>query len=226
MNFIRYILIIIIVSCLNATTAHAWTGKVVGISDGDIIKVLRDGKQVKIRLYGVDTPEKAQAFGNKAKQFTAALVAGKVVDVETVTTDKYGRTVGLVTVEGKLLHAELVKAGMAWVYRKYCDRQPLCNDLMNQQSKAKANGVGLWSTPNPQPPWDWRHAKKNQMKKSGVDTGPYQGNVKSQVFTVQTVNISTVRTAQNLLQIEIQQRRQGAGLVECVNRSQEEQGNF
>lgn len=58
---------------------YAWTGKVVGISDGDTIKVLQDGKQVKIRLYGVDTPEKKQAFGKAAKKFTGSLVAGKVV---------------------------------------------------------------------------------------------------------------------------------------------------
>jgi len=180
MPLLRYISLTII-TLLITTTAHAWTGKVVGVSDGDTIKVLRDGKQVKIRLYGVDTPEKAQAFGSRAKQFTSALVADKVVNVETVTTDKYGRSVGLVTVDGKLLDTELIKAGMAWVYRKYCDRQPLCNDLIKQESKAKANSIGLWSVPNPQPPWDWRHAKKNK-KKSGTSTGPYQGNVKSQVF--------------------------------------------
>ena len=105
-----------------------------------------------------------------------------MVDVETVTTDKYGRTVGLVTVDGKLLDAELVKAGMAWVYRKYCDRQPLCNDLMNQESKAKANGVGLWADADPTPPWDWRKGKKSQNSDPGTDNGSYHGNTKSKVF--------------------------------------------
>lgn len=181
MPFLRSILVIIIVSCF-ATTAYAWTGKVVGISDGDTITVLRDGKQVKIRLFGVDTPEKAQAFGNRAKQLTSSLVANKVVDIETVTTDKYGRTVGIVTVDGRLLDTELVKAGMAWVYRKYCDRQPLCNDLLNQESKARANSIGLWSDADPTPPWDWRKGKKSQQRKPGTYNGSYHGNIKSKVF--------------------------------------------
>ncbi len=178
---LRFILLLIIALSF-ATLSQAWTGKVVGISDGDTIKVLRDGKQVKIRLYGVDTPEKVQSFGNKAKQFTASLVGGKMVDVETITTDRYGRTVGQVAVSGDLLDTELVKAGMAWVYLKYCDRQPLCNNLIKLESKAKANGIGLWSVPNPQPPWEWRQAKRSQKKAPGVSTGPYKANVKSHVF--------------------------------------------
>jgi endonuclease YncB( thermonuclease family) len=95
--------------------SKAWTGKVVGVSDGDTIKVLRAGQQVKIRLYGVDTPEKKQAFGQAAKRFTAGMVAGKVVGVDPVDVDRYGRAVGLVVVNGVSLNAELVRGGYAWV---------------------------------------------------------------------------------------------------------------
>ena len=67
---------------------YAWTGKVVGITDGDTINVLHDRQEVKIRLYGVDTPEKKQAYGNAAKKAIAALTAGKIVEVEQTYTGR------------------------------------------------------------------------------------------------------------------------------------------
>src|SRR2546428_10732285 len=92
--------------------AEQFTGTVVGISDGDTISVLREGKAVKVRLYGVDAPEKAQAFGTKARQFTAALVFQKDVTVIVHATDRYGRLVGEVLLpDGRSLSQELVKAG-------------------------------------------------------------------------------------------------------------------
>ena len=92
--------------------AEQFTGKVVGISDGDTISVLREGKAVKVRLYSVDTPEKTQAFGTKARQFTAALVFQKDVTVMVHATDRYGRIVGEVLLpDGRSLSQELVKAG-------------------------------------------------------------------------------------------------------------------
>ena len=75
---------------------YAFEGKVVGISDGDTIKVLKDGKQVKVRLAAIDCPEKGQPYGQKAKQFTANMVAGKTVKVWETDTDRYGRIVGFV----------------------------------------------------------------------------------------------------------------------------------
>jgi endonuclease YncB( thermonuclease family) len=100
--------------------AWAWSGMVVGVTDGDTIKVMGShNKQVKIRLYGIDTPERGQAFGKKAKQFTSNMVFGKVVEVHQMDTDRYGRTVALVSVDKQLLNKELVKAGLAWVYDRY-----------------------------------------------------------------------------------------------------------
>jgi len=92
----------------------AFQGKCVGIADSDTITVLSENKtQHKIRLYGIDCPEKAQDFGQKTKQFTADMVFSKVVEVEAIDKDHYGRTVGLVRVDGKSLNEELVKAGYA-----------------------------------------------------------------------------------------------------------------
>src|SRR5207247_5883541 len=97
--------------------AEQFTGKVVGISDGDTISVLREGKAVKVRLYGVDAPEKAQAFGTQARKFTGDLVFQRDVTVVVHTTDRYGRLVGDVLLpDGLSLTQELVKAGLAWWY--------------------------------------------------------------------------------------------------------------
>lgn len=144
---------------LASAPAHAWTGQVVAVTDGDTLKVLQDGRETKIRLYGVDTPEKKQAFGQRAKNFTASLVAGKMVDVEPVDQDRYGRTVGLVTVTGRSLNEELVKNGFAWVYRQYC-RRGECSSWMKEESQARATKIGLWVDPAPVPPWEWRRTKK------------------------------------------------------------------
>ena len=141
----------------------AWSGEVVGIADGDTITVLRDREQVKIRLYGIDTPEKGQAFGKKAKQFTSGMVFGKVVEVQQMDTDRYGRTVALVSVDKQLLNKELVKAGLAWVYDRYCS-EPICESWRNFQLRAKIDKRGLWADSNPIPPWEFRRKKRKGGK--------------------------------------------------------------
>src|SRR5215475_10706145 len=138
--------------------AEQFTGKVVGISDGDTLKVLREGKAVKVRLYGVDAPEKAQAFGSKAQQSTAALVFQKEVTVHIHTTDQYGRLVGDVLLpDGRSLNQELVKAGVAWWYRPYAP-----NDIMLAQLEAEDRTAkrGLWADAHPVPPWQWRKGQR------------------------------------------------------------------
>jgi len=157
MGRIKNILIIAIL--LYAGAAYAQPGTVVSVTDGDTIKVMIDGVQTKIRLYGIDAPEKKQAFGQAAKQFTVARVAGKQVDVEPVATDRYGRTVGIVTYDGHNLQAELVRAGMAWVYPQYCQKL-FCKDWAAIEQAAMAGKVGLWVDPTPVPPWAWRRQEK------------------------------------------------------------------
>jgi endonuclease YncB( thermonuclease family) len=130
--------------------------KVIHIADGDTITVLNDAKeQIKIRLNGIDSPEKAQAFGNKAKQFTKELVAGQPVIIQAYGQDKYGRTIGDVILDdGRSLSQELVKAGYAWWYRKYAPGDTVLKTLEAEAREAQA---GLWNDPHPIPPWDFRH---------------------------------------------------------------------
>jgi micrococcal nuclease len=157
-------LLILCLVLLLPTLCFGWSGKVVGVADGDTITVLdtRDQnfiKAVKIRLYGVDSPEKAQDFGNKAKQFTSDLVFGKNVEVDEITTDIFKRTVAKVTVEGKSLNEELLKAGFAWWYVQYAKGETRYKEL---EEKARQEKIGLWSHPDPTPPWLFRKEKKKK----------------------------------------------------------------
>ena len=136
--------------------AHAWTGKVVGISDGDTITVLlSQDSLVKIRLYGIDAPEKGQPYSQAAKEYLASLIAGKTVEIEPVTKDRYGRTVGIVFDNEKIINQEMVRAGFTWVYRKYCDKY-FCSEWLRLEDKARSSRIGLWQELNPIPPWEWR----------------------------------------------------------------------
>ena len=147
--------------------AFAWQGKVVSVADGDTITVLNGKAQIRVRLYGIDTPEKKQPFGNAAKKFTLAMVAGKSVEVEDMDIDKYGRTVGLVSLGSTSLNEELIKNGYAWVYRKYC-RHSMCSDWYLLEEEAREGKVGLWRDGNPVAPWDWRRGKRNQGAKVSI----------------------------------------------------------
>ena len=153
----KFILILIIL--FFPLTAHAWLAKVVSVTDGDTIKVFNaEQGQVKIRLYGIDTPEKGQPYGKAAGKHLASLIAGATVEVESVTKDRYGRTVGIVLDNEVNINQEMVMAGYAWVYRKYCDRD-FCSDWLTFEDKARSSRIGLWQESNPIPPWEWRRRK-------------------------------------------------------------------
>jgi len=148
-----------ILTLLFPSLSLAWQGKVVGVSDGGTLTVMHEGRGEKIRLYGIDCPENHQDFGTKAKKFTSSMAYEKLVAVESVTQDRYGRSVALVKVTGQSLNEELLKAGLAWVYIRYCDK-PLCNEWLKYKERARQRKSGLWSLPNPIPPWEFRRAKK------------------------------------------------------------------
>ena len=139
--------------------ANSWSGKVVGVADGDSITVMHNGKGEKIRLYGIDCPEKRQAFGKKAKQFTSGMVFKKVVKVEPVGTDRYGRTISWVNCDGKSLNEALLKADLAWHYKKYSSDKKLAI----LENKARQTKAGLWIDPKAQPPWEFRRSGKKKI---------------------------------------------------------------
>ncbi len=138
--------------------AAEYTGKVVGISDGDTLTLLvPDGasfKQIKVRLGEIDTPERKQPYGTRAQQTLSELAFNQQARVVVQDTDRYGRTVGRVYVGSVDVNAELVKQGAAWAYRQYLKDQ----SLLALEAEAKAAKRGLWGLPEAErcPPWDWR----------------------------------------------------------------------
>ena len=143
-------------------------GRVVGVTDGDTVTVL-DGerKRHKIRLGGIDAPEDGQPFGQRSKENLSDMVFGKDVRVEWKKRDKYKRIVGKVWVQPESCptcpmtldagHAQIT-VGLAWWYRKYAKEQSPADrgayEFSEQEARAKR--VGLWSEPDPVPPWEWR----------------------------------------------------------------------
>lgn len=164
--------LMVLITVLNV---HAFEAKVVGIKDGDTIKVLdKDNKQIDIRLYGVDAPEKAQDFGNKAKEFTSDLVFSKVVQVDVITDkDRYGRSVAIISTDKYVLNEQLVLNGFAWYYAEYC-KNDVCSKYAALEKEAKAKKINLWSMPNALEPWKFR---KGELP-SGTDMA-YSVNIKT-----------------------------------------------
>lgn len=141
-----------------AAEPSQYSGLVTAVADGDTITVLNQAKQqVKIRLYGIDSPESGQAFGARAKQATADAVFGKHVAVQPIDVDRYGRTVAVVLMPGgRSLSEHLVREGMAWVYSRYCKEENICGPLRRLEKTAREEQRGLWADKEPVAPWEWR----------------------------------------------------------------------
>jgi len=145
--------------------ADTLQGRVVGVADGDTVTVLDSSNtQWKIRLIGIDAPEKRQAFGSRSKESLSSLVFNKSVSVEYSKRDKYGRTVGKILVDGVDANLEQVKAGMAWHYKKYQGEQSPDDRATYAHAEDNARGgkLGLWIDAEPMPPWDWRKQRKGK----------------------------------------------------------------
>ena len=147
----------------HAALADTIVGRVVGISDGDTVMVLdADNIQHRVRLAGIDAPERRMPFGQRAKEHLSDLVFGKHVEVQTGKKDRYGRSVGIIFVDGFDANLAMVTAGMAWHYKQY-DREQSAPDRQlyaNAEVKARSRQAGLWLDHNPTPPWDYRKERR------------------------------------------------------------------
>jgi endonuclease YncB( thermonuclease family) len=135
-----------------AAPAPAFTGRCVGVLDGDSIEVRVAGEARQIRLHGIDAPERGQAFSSRAKQELSNLVFGRDVVVAGSETDQYGRLVARVRVGDLDVNLEMVRRGLAWHYRRYSSDPALAE----AESAARAGRVGLWVDRDPLPPWSFR----------------------------------------------------------------------
>lgn len=154
----------LLVLLLSAAGAFAATlrGEVIGLADGDTITVLDSGKRsIRVRLAGIDAPERSQAFGSRARQHLASLVFRKQVLVEYEKVDRYGRIVGKVMVDSLDVNLELVRKGLAWHYKAFASEQaPVDQSAYAQAEKdAQREQRGLWADKNPVAPWDFRRMR-------------------------------------------------------------------
>ena len=195
---LKLLSLIVLISFLFSTPAHtssSFTGKVIDVADGDTITILtQNDEKIKIRLAGIDCPESTQAHGEKAKQYLSSLIYGKRTRITPETIDKYGRTVGMVLVNGANINEQIVSNGHGWVFRKYCTTD-YCKDWLKLEEKARKTRAGLWKDANPQPPWEWRAEQKNGSNgdktstpavatatTGGGNSTVYRGNTSSHVF--------------------------------------------
>lgn len=161
----RAVLVFVVALLALPGQAELISGRVVHVADGDTVTVLDASKvQHKIRLAGIDAPEKSQAYGERSRESLAELVANRTVIVETNKQDHYGRRVGKILSDGKDVNVEQIRRGLAWFYRHYkqelsdADRQ----SYDRSEEEAKDHRRGLWADPRPVPPWEFRSGGRRQ----------------------------------------------------------------
>ena len=164
-NFNRAGALVVVAFAILTTATHAetLTGHVVGIADGDTLTLLDASKtQHKIRLAGIDSPEKGQAFGQVCKKSLSDLAYDRAATVESNKLDRYGRVIGKVWVESQDVNLEQIRRGCGWHYKKYQNEQSPEDRLSYNSAEelAKTRRVGLWADQDPVPPWDWRHTRR------------------------------------------------------------------
>jgi endonuclease YncB( thermonuclease family) len=181
--------------CLQTVQAASITGKVVKVADGDTVTVLANNQRHRVRLAGIDAPERKQAYGNASGRSLRALLAGKQVRVEYNKRDRYGRIVGLVRVQTpdapcasalcpKTLDAGLyqITVGLAWWYRRYAHEQTpeQRGQYEVAEREAQSARIGLWQEAMPVALWDWRRG----ARPDGKAIPPVVGNKRSRVYHV------------------------------------------
>ena len=144
---------------LAAAQVTSFEGRVVEIVDGDTVGVMHDGRAERIRLNGIDAPEKRQAFGRRAQDFLGEMIFQQTVRVVVRSKDRYGRTVADLYSGKKLVNQEMVRAGMAWWFRRYAPRDNVLREL---EEKAREAGLGLWADPDATAPWKFRKPAKKE----------------------------------------------------------------
>lgn len=156
-------LLLLLVLAAPVVWAEMLIGRVIAVADGDTVTVLDASRQQhRIRLVGIDAPERGQAFGNRARQHLADRVFQREVQVEYDKRDRYGRILGKIVLDGEDINLMMVRDGMAWHYRQFQrDQRPADRTLYaDAEREARAAGRGLWADAHPQPPWEFRRQNR------------------------------------------------------------------
>lgn len=164
----RAIGLVVLLAVAFGAAAADFRGKVVGVTDGDTIHVLVDGHdRVTVRLAGIDAPEKAQPFGSVSKKYLSEKVFSREVTVESTKRDKYGRVIGRVLADDEDVCMDQVRTGLAWHYKLYASEQSASqrSAYAAAEKQARQEESGLWSQPNPVPPWEFRRSERSARGK-------------------------------------------------------------
>lgn len=150
----RFYILLVFITLGMMVNAQSFQVKVVKISDGDTFTAInRDNLQIKFRIYGIDAPEKKQAFGTKSREYLSSLIFGKVVTVDVQSQDSWGRYITYVyTDDKKDVSLEMLKAGMAWHFFEYDDTL----EYQEAEVNSRIRKIGLWADPQRTAPWDFR----------------------------------------------------------------------
>ena len=166
-------------------------GRVVGVSDGDTMTIVDSSKQQhRIRLAGIDAPEMSQAYGRVSKANLSRLVYARDAAVYVTKTDRYGRLVGKIVVDGRDAGLEQLRAGLAWFYTDYRSELSASNrsSYVSAARQAAAGHLGLMADPSRMPPWQYRrnarngHAPAPQPRDRPPAAGPIVGNRRSRIY--------------------------------------------
>lgn len=160
---IRWVAWVVLALSCQLALADVLVGRVVAVADGDTVTVLDESRQQhRIRLLGIDAPERRQAFGNRARQHLADRVFQREVAVEFGKKDRYGRILGKVVLDGEDINLLMLREGMAWHYKQFQrDQRPADRVLYaTAEREAREAGRGLWADPHPQPPWEFRRQSR------------------------------------------------------------------
>ena len=162
-NLLKIVILILLVFQISCgVVSEEYTVKY--ISDGDTITVTNNktNKKVKVRLFGIDAPEKTQEYGLESKEYLMSLIKDKVIIIKGKTYDKYGRLLGTIYIDGMNVNEMMVQTGNAWWYESFDSNNSKVRDL---QIKAKEGKLGLWKNPNAIEPEEYRRKEREKYKK-------------------------------------------------------------
>lgn len=165
---LRILILFLLMLFNGSANSQEFTAKVIAVLDGDTVLVKRTSGLVKIRMAGIDAPEKAQTFGETSKRSLAEMVLGKQVKITSQAKDQYGRMVAAIEVNGLDINAEQLRRGMAWENSHFHRDKK----LLTLQEEARQAPRGLWAQGNPTPPWEWRKQHPGASADSAPDTKP------------------------------------------------------
>jgi endonuclease YncB( thermonuclease family) len=148
--------------------ASDFSGVVTRALDGDTLAVANSEYTIRVRLYGVDAPEKTQAGGPESAAFTERLALNQPATLVERAIDRYGRVVcDVMLPDGRVLNKEIVRAGHGWWYERYA---PLSTELRVLEAEARTHRRGLWADLYPQAPWQWRKEERPAPVQTGKRT--------------------------------------------------------